>query len=70
MLVKELIRKLQQFPADAQVVMGQELGIGEVGEISFEELWLCDFGRYTAWSMPVEYPRNIVKKEKMVVIFE
>ena len=69
MKVKELIRILQKYESDTEVVLAEELGIGNINSVSLEELWLCDFGRYSAWSLPVEYPRTILKKEHKVVIF-
>lgn len=77
MKVEDLIRKLQQFPPDAKVILAEDMGASELEEdrISMETMNYIEYPPYRehhastyGWEYPSEYKRNVLLSENVVVI--
>lgn len=77
MTVEDLIRKLQQLPLDARVILAEEMGASELEEdcvgmetmnyIEYKPYWEHHPPRY-GWEYPSEYERKVLFSENVVVI--
>lgn len=77
MRVEELIRKLQEFPPDAKVILCEEMGCSELEEknITFETMNYIEYPPYWehhsptyGWESPSEYKRKVLASLDVVVI--